>query len=138
MPERFGRFVAVKVLTIDKNHLIQSNILEDEFVLLDRIRSVKMGHVHPGKCHIVHILDHFQLNGPSGIHTCLTFPVVGPSLSAYLYASRSKKLDYELVKRFTKQLLLALAYLHDECKIVHTGQFAATFVILPLNFFWKI
>ena len=52
IPERFGRFVAVKVQTIDINHLVRSDILEAEFVLLDRIRSVKMGHVHPGKGHI--------------------------------------------------------------------------------------
>jgi serine/threonine-protein kinase SRPK3 len=74
----------------------------------------------------VHILDHFRLDGPLGVHTCLTFPVVGPSLSAFLTALGSKKVNYELVKRFTKQLLLALAYLHDECKIIHTGKLAAT------------
>ena len=56
-----------------------------------------MAHVHPGKGHVVHILDRFQLNGSSGVHTCLNFPVVGPSLSAYLYASGSKKVDYMLV-----------------------------------------
>jgi serine/threonine-protein kinase SRPK3 len=124
--ERLGRFVAVKVQTIDTNHLIQSNILEDEFALLDRIRSVKLEHPHPGKGCIVPILDHFRLDGPYGVHTCLTFPVLGPSLSAFLCALRSKKVNYELVKRFTTQLLLALAYLHDECKIVHTGKFATT------------
>ena len=84
MPERFRRFVAVKVQTIDTNHLIQSNVLEDEFVLLDRIRSVKLGNVHPGSGHIVHILDHFQLHGPSGVHTCLTFPVIVMALWADL------------------------------------------------------
>ena len=102
IPERFGRFVAVKVQTIDINHLVQSDILEAEFVLLDRICSVKMGHVHPGKGHVVHIL---KFNGSSDVHTCLTFsvvgpfPVVGPSLSAYLYASGSKKVDYMLVSK---------------------------------------
>ena len=99
IPERFGRFVAAKVQTIDINHLVQSDILEAEFVLLDRIRSVKMAHVHPRKGHVVHILDQFQLNGSSGVHTCLNFPVVGPSLSAYLYASGSKKVDYMLVSK---------------------------------------
>ena len=94
IPERFGRFVAVKVQTIGINRLVRSDILGAEFVLLDRIRSVKMGHVHLGKSHVVHIL---KLNGSSGVHTCLNFPVVGPSLSAYLYASLSKKVDYELV-----------------------------------------
>ena len=97
IPERFGRFVAVKVLTIGTNLLVRSDVLEAEFVLLDRIRSVKMDHVHPGKGHVVHILDRFQLDGSSGVHTCLNLPVVGPSLSAYLYASLSKKVDYELV-----------------------------------------
>ena len=87
----------MKVQTIDINRLIRSDILEAEFVLLDRICSVKMDHVHPGKGHVVHILNQFQLNGSSGAHTCPTFPVVGPSLSAYLYASLSKKVDYELV-----------------------------------------
>ena len=87
----------MKVQTIGTNLLVQSDILEAEFVLLDRICSVKMGHVHPRKGHVVHILNQFQLNGSSGVHTCLTFPVVGPSLSAYLYASLSKKVDYMLV-----------------------------------------
>ena len=87
----------MKVQTIGINHLVRSDILEAEFWLLDRIGSVKMGHVHPGKGHVVHILNRFQLSGSFGAHTCLTFPVVGPSLSAYLYASGSKKVDHELV-----------------------------------------
>ena len=79
----------MKVLTIDINRLVQSDILEAEFVLLDRIRSVKMAHVHPRKGHVVHILNRFQLNGSSGVHTCLNFPVVGPSLCMHQAAKKS-------------------------------------------------
>jgi serine/threonine-protein kinase SRPK3 len=130
--ESFKRFVAVKVLTIYTNRLIQSKNLEDEFALLDRIRSVHLEHGHPGKGHIVPVLDHFQHNGLHGVHTCLTFPVLGPSLSAFLYNLRSRKLGYELVKKFAKQLLLALTFLHDECKIIHTGQFVTTLLMSSL------
>ena len=123
------------------NHLIQSKILEDEFALLDHIQSVKLDHPHPGKYHIVPVLGHCQLDGIHGIHTCLTVLVLGPPLPAFLHALHKKKVDYGLVKRFTKQLLLALTYLHDECKIVHTGKFtthlfSSTFVVEI--YIWKI
>ena len=123
----------MKVQTIDINRLVRSDILEAEFWLLDRIRSVKMAHVHPGKGHVVHILDRFQLDGSSGAHTCPTFPVVGPisfRLSVCITQQKSR-----LRASLQNSLLLALAYLHDECKIVHTGQSAATFVTLSLNSF---
>ena len=62
------------------------------------------------------------------------------------YLPRRRAISFRLSVCITQQesrlraslqnsLLLALAYLHDECKIVHTGQSAATFVILSLNSF---
>ena len=33
-----------------------------------------------------------------------------------------QKLPVHLVKQITRQLLLGIDYLHDSCKVVHTGQ----------------
>ncbi|KIM75323.1 hypothetical protein PILCRDRAFT_79176 [Piloderma croceum F 1598] len=101
--------------------------------LLYCIWSAQTYHAHPGKSLIVSILDHFRFDGPHSTHNCLTFPVLGPSLPAFLSALGSKKVKYELVKRFTKQLLLALAYLHDKCKIVHTDLKPSNFALVIDN-----
>ncbi|ODV95556.1 hypothetical protein PACTADRAFT_50260 [Pachysolen tannophilus NRRL Y-2460] len=139
---------------------------------------------HPGKRHLVKMLDHFVIKGPNGQHVCMVFEVLGENMlnlinkfkdfqknqklnikssgrnnsaSSSSYHSNNNNynniynttptssssasfscqnggcaeieavlkdmhggLPIQLVKQITKQLLLALDYLHSKCGLIHT------------------
>ena len=75
---------------------------------------------HPGAHAVVTLLDSFDHQGPHGTHVCMTFPVLGDTLLDVI-----KRFDYRgaplaFVKRMSRDVLLALDYLHARKKIIHT------------------
>ncbi|GMM34338.1 hypothetical protein DASC09_016630 [Saccharomycopsis crataegensis] len=151
----------------------------DEIKLLRR--SGQGSDDHPGKKHVVKLLDYFLLAGPNGEHVCMVFELLGENMLSLIYKFRdlysqykdltdstspssSKEKDQSLssslnesastlslndsmsfgeastnvfaldkvfkdyygglplslVKRISKQMLLALDYLHRECGLIHT------------------
>ncbi|CRK18125.1 hypothetical protein BN1708_012245 [Verticillium longisporum] len=109
------RHVALKVLTADSfGH--QKDTFE-----LDILKRIKAQHIqHAGKCHILGLLDDFEHHGPNGNHVCLVFKAMGPDLSKYRRLFPHLRIPVPLVKEISRQLLLALSYLHDECRVIHT------------------
>lgn len=70
---------------------------------------------------IVQLLDDFSITGPNGTHTCLVFEVLGESLlQLLLKENQGAGLAIPTVKKFSKQILLGLDWLHRRCKIIHT------------------
>jgi serine/threonine protein kinase len=70
--------------------------------------------------HIVNLYDHFDHTGPHGKHVCMVFEMLGENLLKII-----KKYDYQgipipVVKNFTRQICIALDFLHRHCKIIHT------------------
>lgn len=90
----------------------------DEIKLLERIASANPS--HPGRQHIVSLLDHFEHNGPNGIHVCLVFEALGESVLSTIKRYQYRGLPVHIVKQITKQVLLGLDYLHRECGVIHT------------------
>ncbi|KAL8833890.1 MAG: hypothetical protein Q9170_004037 [Blastenia crenularia] len=79
---------------------------------------------HPGKMHIVELLDHFDLEGPNGVHQCLVTNGLGPCL---LPGSLEPELtDLGNIWSVAKQLVQAAAYMHT-VGIVHGGESKAFF-----------
>ena len=95
---------------------------------------------HPGRAHLVNLLDAFVVNGPNGDHQCLVLELMGLSLHhvwregeygeigdlpLILKDSSEESHDYvfpyPIAKDISKQLLLGLAYLHGQ-GICHGGQ----------------
>ncbi len=70
---------------------------------------------HPGREHVVQLLDHFQIHGPNGIHDVVVTEVLCPLLSM-------KGLPiYKRMKRsFCQQTILGVAYLHSR-GVAHGG-----------------
>jgi len=93
----------------------------DELRILQKIGSGDSQ--HPGQSRIVSLLDHFEHHGPHGTHLCLVMEMLGPSLSDIqsLYLRQQQTVPSIIVKRFLKQVLMGLDYLHRYCGIVHTG-----------------
>lgn len=113
---RSERHVALKILTADSfghgNDTFEIDILK-------RIRSEIVS--DPGRHHILPLLDNFKHDGPNGNHACLVFPAMGPDMSGYRRLFPNLRIPLPLMKNISRQLLLALSYLHDTCQVIHTG-----------------
>ncbi|THC96672.1 hypothetical protein EYZ11_003827 [Aspergillus tanneri] len=110
-----GRHVALKVVR-SAAHYTETAI--DEIKLLNRIVQAKPS--HPGRKHVVSLLDSFEHKGPNGVHVCMVFEVLGENLLGLIKRWNHRGIPMALVKQITKQVLLGLDYLHRECGIIHT------------------
>ncbi|KLJ08549.1 hypothetical protein EMPG_16024 [Blastomyces silverae] len=102
------RYVALKILKAD-----ESNNNKELEILLKLSAS---GLDHPGKCHVIELLDHFELNGSNGTHLCLVFPAMLSDGEAMGASRRPRQAAY--VRAISKQLLLGLDFIH-ELGIIH-------------------
>ncbi len=110
-----GKHVALKVVR-SAAHYTETAI--DEIKLLNKIVQAKPD--HPGKKHVVSLLDFFEHKGPNGVHVCMVFEVLGENLLGLIKRWNHRGIPMPLVKQITKQVLLGLDYLHRECGIIHT------------------
>ncbi|RAK73501.1 serine/threonine-protein kinase [Aspergillus fijiensis CBS 313.89] len=110
-----GKHVALKVVR-SAAHYTETAI--DEIKLLNRIVQAKPS--HPGRKHVVSLLDSFEHKGPNGVHVCMVFEVLGENLLGLIKRWNHRGIPMPLVKQITKQVLLGLDYLHRECGIIHT------------------
>ncbi|KAF1987009.1 serine/threonine-protein kinase SRPK2 [Aulographum hederae CBS 113979] len=90
----------------------------DEIKLLNKVVSANKD--HPGRAHVVSLLDSFTHKGPNGNHVCMVFEVLGENLLGLIKRWNHRGIPIALVKQITKQVLLGLDYLHRECGIIHT------------------
>lgn len=74
---------------------------------------------HPGRRHVMPLLDHFIHDGPNGSHLCLVFPVMWSDLGSMTDEDEPYPPDYLLA--LSKQILLGLDFLHTR-DIIHGGR----------------
>ncbi|KAG5301871.1 protein kinase dsk1 [Histoplasma ohiense] len=110
-----GKHVALKVVR-SAAHYTETAI--DEIKLLNKI--VQANPNHPGRKHVVSLLDSFEHRGPNGVHVCMVFEVLGENLLGLIKRWNHRGIPMPLVKQITKQVLLGLDYLHRDCGIIHT------------------
>ena len=110
-----GKHVALKVVR-SAAHYTETAI--DEIKLLNRI--VQANPSHPGRKHVVSLLDSFEHKGPNGVHVCMVFEVLGENLLGLIKRWNHRGIPMPLVRQITKQVLLGLDYMHRECGIIHT------------------
>jgi len=110
-----GKHVALKVVR-SAAHYTETAL--DEIKLLKRV--VDANKHHPGRKHVVSLLDSFHHKGPNGTHVCMVFEVLGENLLGLIKRWNHRGIPMPLVKQITKQVLLGLDYLHRECGIIHT------------------
>lgn len=110
-----AKHVALKVVR-SAAHYTETAI--DEIKLLNKI--VQANPNHPGRKHVVSLLDSFEHKGPNGTHVCMVFEVLGENLLGLIKRWNHRGIPMPIVKQITKQVLLGLDYLHRECGIIHT------------------
>lgn len=70
--------------------------------------------------HCCRLFDHFEHVGPHGRHICMIFEVLGDNLLTLIRTYRHRGIPLDIVRHLTKQLLVALNFLHVRCRIIHT------------------
>ncbi|CCH47007.1 Serine/threonine-protein kinase [Wickerhamomyces ciferrii] len=139
--KRHDNHVAIKIVR-SQSHYTQAAL--DEIKILDIIN--KKNPNHPGYDHLIKLHDWFYHNGPNGKHVCMVFEVLGENMLGLINKFNSESnsnpsssssngelsiklsnlektyggLPISITKQISKQLLLALDYLHRECGLIHT------------------
>lgn len=90
----------------------------DEIKLLKRVAEADPTSI--GAEYVTAVVDDFYIEGPNGLHVCMTFEVLGENLLSLIKRYKSRGIPVNLVKQIAKQMLLGLSYLHDTCHIIHT------------------
>ncbi|CCE63897.1 hypothetical protein TPHA_0G00610 [Tetrapisispora phaffii CBS 4417] len=110
------KFVALKIL---KSDTLYTEAGIDEINILNSITENKSSDTYNGLRHILKLFDNFIHSGPNGSHIVMVFEVLGDNLLALQSHFKDNRLPIPIVKQITKQLLLALDYLHRKCGIIH-------------------
>lgn len=66
-------------------------------------------------------LDLITLPRPGGDHDCLVQTPLGQSLHDYQVSLGTKPVNLASLKYMLQQLFWGLEYLHNHCRLVHTG-----------------
>lgn len=115
------QWVSIKIMTADSTQNSQE---------LSTLRSLAT-HFEGDICskHIVQLFDEFLHQGPNGVHQCLVFELLGPTLNAVAsdYHTVGDTLEPETIIRLSKQLLQAIAFLH-EVGYTHGGMPVHTYI----------
>ncbi|EJD04397.1 kinase-like protein [Fomitiporia mediterranea MF3/22] len=110
-----NRHSALKVV---KSASRYAETARDEIKLLRKVMAANPQ--HPGRNFVVSFLDSFMHQGPEEQHVCIVFEPLGENLLALIERNKAKGVPRSLVKTISRQMLLGLQYLHDECDLVHT------------------
>jgi serine/threonine protein kinase len=98
----------------------------EELSILKRLSDPR--YHHPGKIHCTQLFEDFMCEGEKdhGPHICLE--ILGPDLATFCRRYPSEILPLPLVKRTVQQILLALDFLHRDCRVAHTGKSSGSFM----------
>eukprot|EP00602_Paraphysomonas_sp_CaronLab_P002929 CAMPEP_0185030754 /NCGR_PEP_ID=MMETSP1103-20130426/17794_1 /TAXON_ID=36769 /ORGANISM="Paraphysomonas bandaiensis, Strain Caron Lab Isolate" /LENGTH=1040 /DNA_ID=CAMNT_0027565995 /DNA_START=63 /DNA_END=3185 /DNA_ORIENTATION=- len=71
-------------------------------------------------CGTVTLLDHFEHTGPHGKHVCMVFEMLGENLLRVIKNYDYRGISIPVVRNMTRQICLALDFLHRHSRIIHT------------------
>jgi len=112
LDSKTGDYVALKIVK-SASHYTEAAM--DEIELLNCAAKNDPN----GEKFVVKLLEHFMHSGPHGRHVVMVFEVLGKNILD-LIEKRYYGLPLDVVKSMTKQILIALEFLHDTCRIIHT------------------
>lgn len=84
--------------------------------------------------YIVQLLDFFLHHGANGVHQCLVFELLGPTVNKVLmdYSESEERLETGVIMRMSRQLLEGIDFIHS-AGIGHGGRFYS--VVMPASMF---
>jgi serine/threonine protein kinase len=109
--DRRNHYVAVKILIADPD------ASKHELAILQVLSRSSV----QGKSHVMNMLDFFEHKGPNGVHRCLVFELMGPSVASASEdllndvldaSSEQQRFPIWMVKRILHHTLLGIEFLH--------------------------
>ena len=88
---------------------------------------------HEGFRYVRTVHDSFIANGPSGNHMCLLYHPMRESLGTLQRRLLDERFPPDLLKALLLILLKGLDYLHEECRIIHTGSVMKSNILVYLR-----
>jgi serine/threonine-protein kinase SRPK3 len=73
---------------------------------------------HAGKEHVISLLDHFEHEGPNGLHLCLVFPIMMSDGEAMTIRGKARNASF--VRAVSTQIIIGLDFLHQN-NMIHGG-----------------
>lgn len=113
------KYVAIKASSC------QTTVLHVRHRLWERevLRSIANADpTHPGYKYCTPLRELFLTNTVHGTHVNFVTGVLGPNLNQLYHRFPRGPARTVVAKRITKQVLLALSYLHGPCQSIHTGE----------------
>ncbi|KAL1729821.1 kinase-like domain-containing protein [Schizophyllum commune] len=115
-----GAQVAIKCLRNDVTAGQGSATYELEVLEAIRQKTSALPRETVGPPRVLQLLDHFVLdNESSGHHLCFVTKPLGINLQEVQKAFPERRMPLPLVRHAVKQLLEGLAFIHDDCRVVH-------------------
>ncbi|PGH07918.1 CMGC/SRPK protein kinase [Helicocarpus griseus UAMH5409] len=124
----FGRDLGVQKYVVLKLY-VTGHRRNHELRVYERMNSVQTN--HPGTRFIRKLFDHFSVEGPHGLHTCLVLEPLGISASDLMKYIPGQAMTLEDLKPCIRQLLIVLDFLHSLSQVVHTGDLQLKNLLLP-------
>lgn len=123
---RLSRFVALKIVTAESGiETRERRVLR----LLTRHTAAGTNIADSdsnGAEYVVRMLDEFTHTGPNGTHACLVLDVLGPDCPTVCEDFPDGRMDGNIAKRVSMQMLKGLAFMH-RCGIGHGGMGISSF-----------
>jgi serine/threonine-protein kinase SRPK3 len=122
---RDDAYRALKIL----NHygtLLEAGEVDDprrpRFFEREILARVSASDVAPGAKYCMKLLESFHIERETGKHLCLVMELGGMSVEDMRpLIGTNYSMPTAFVKTIVKQMCKALDYLHEECRVVHTG-----------------
>ncbi|KAL8968070.1 MAG: hypothetical protein Q9197_005072 [Variospora fuerteventurae] len=122
--DELRRYVALKLTVSEISHL------QHEVHVLNRLSHGIAS--HPGKKHIVQLLDRFEHEGPNGTHSCLVLELLGPRVDVEAECHNNNRLPGSIAWETCKQTAQALEYMHAN-GIAHGDLHPGNLVFAPVS-----
>lgn len=106
-------YVALKVYT-------NASRVHRELPIYEHINSLPSQHA--GRECIRSLLDSFEIDGPHGKHTCLVHEALGMNMEELRELVPGRMFGADLIRQSLRDILRGIHFLHEDARVVHTGQ----------------
>ncbi|KAI0628023.1 kinase-like domain-containing protein [Trametes polyzona] len=120
------RYSALKIMTRVATEA-QERLQELAFMRCMQERSPQ----HPGHQHIIQLREDFYQRGPHGRHLCLVMEPLLQDLRSLSLRFPDRLTPPHLARLLSRQIVLGVQYLHEECNIIHTDLKLSNIMLVP-------
>jgi serine/threonine-protein kinase SRPK3 len=88
-------------------------------IINDKKQEMKREKGESDEVHVIEMIDNFKIQGSHGTHYVLVYKLMGRNVETLLDLRDYEGFDIPHVKHMARQMLQGLAFINDECGIIH-------------------